>query len=196
MSTPSTAPSSTADEILACARSLVMAGGYNGFSYADIAAVVGIRKASIHHHFPNKVDLVRTLVARYREEARTGIAELERHVPDPLAQLRSYAGYWEGCITDASASFCICAMLASELPILPEEVALEVRAHFRFLAAWLASVFERGAQQGLLRLSGTARAEAEAFLAAVHGAMLSARAYGDPKMFGVVMTPLLDRLSA
>ncbi|MEA1651144.1 TetR/AcrR family transcriptional regulator [Nitrospirillum sp. BR 11164] len=189
-------PSSTADEILACARSLVMAGGYNGFSYADIAAVVGIRKASIHHHFPNKVDLVRTLIARYREEARTGIAELERHVSDPLGQLRAYTGYWEGCITDASASFCICALLASELPILPEEVALEVRAHFRFLSAWLTSVFERGTQQGLLRLSGTPRAEAEAFMAAVHGAMLSARAYDDPKMFGVITTPLLDRLSA
>ncbi len=29
-----------------------MSGGYNGFSYADIAEVVGIRKTSIHHHFP------------------------------------------------------------------------------------------------------------------------------------------------
>jgi TetR/AcrR family transcriptional repressor of nem operon len=187
--------SSTADEILACARTLVMAGGYNGFSYADIATVVGIRKASIHHHFPNKVDLVRTLVARYREEARVGIADLERHVPDPLGQLRSYAGYWEGCITDASASFCICALLASELPLLPEDVALEVRAHFRFLSAWLTSVFERGVQQGQFRPTGTPRAEAETFMATVHGAMLSARAYGDPKMFGVITTPLLDRLS-
>ena len=43
--------SSTADDILACARSLIVAGGYNGFSYADIADVVGIRKPSIHHHF-------------------------------------------------------------------------------------------------------------------------------------------------
>ncbi|MEA1675989.1 hypothetical protein [Nitrospirillum sp. BR 11163] len=139
---------------------------------------------------------MRTLVARYREEARVGIADLERHVPDPLGQLRSYAGYWEGCITDASASFCICALLASELPILPEEVALEVRAHFRFLSAWLTSVFERGAQQKLFHLAGAPRAEAETFMAAIHGAMLSARAYGDPKMFGVVTTPLLDRLSA
>jgi hypothetical protein len=29
-------------------------------------------------------------------------------------------------------------------------------------------------------------------MAAVHGAMLSARAYGDPKIFGVVTGPLLD----
>ncbi len=73
--------SSTADEILACARNLIIAGGYNGFSYADIADVVGIRKPSIHHHFPSKVDLVRTLVSRYREEVEAGIAELDATPP-------------------------------------------------------------------------------------------------------------------
>jgi len=187
--------STTSDDILACARSLIVAGGYNGFSYADIADVVGIRKASIHHHFPSKADLVRTLVARYREEAEAGIANLERQVSDPLEQLRFYAGYWEACIADASAPFCVCALLASQLPALPEEVGLEVRAHFRSLSAWLTSVLERGARHGQLQLTTNPRAEAEAFMAAVHGAMLSARAYGDPKIFGVVTGPLLQRLA-
>lgn len=185
----------TSDSILACARSLILAGGYNGFSYADIADVVGIRKASIHHHFPSKVDLVRTLLVRYREEADAGIANLERNVSDPLEQLRAYTGYWEKCITDASAPFCVCALLANELPALPQEVALEVRAHFRSLSAWLTSVLERGVQQGRLQLGKAPRVEAEVFLATVHGAMLSARAYGDPKMFGLITAPLLEQLS-
>ncbi|PRH86843.1 TetR family transcriptional regulator [Labrys okinawensis] len=187
--------STTADDILACARSLIIAGGYNGFSYADIAAVVGIRKASIHHHFPSKVDLVRTLVARYREEAEAGLANLEGQVSDPLEQIRSYTGYWEACIADASAPFCLCALLASQLPVLPEEIGVEVRAHFRSLSQWLASVLERGAQQGRLRLTSSAHDEAEAFMATVHGAMLSARAYGDPAIFGVVTGPHLRRLA-
>lgn len=187
--------STTSDDILACARSLIVAGGYNGFSYADIAVVVGIRKASIHHHFPSKVDLVRTLVARYREEAEAGMANVELHESDPLEQLRIYAGYWEACIADASAPFCICALLASELPVLPEEVRLEVRAHFRSLSAWLTSVLERGARRGQFQLMSTPRAEAEAFMATVHGAMLSARAYGDPTIFGVITGPLLERLA-
>jgi TetR/AcrR family transcriptional repressor of nem operon len=187
--------STTADDILACARGLIVVGGYNGFSYADIAEVVGIRKPSIHHHFASKVDLVRTLVSRYREEAATGLAALERNIPDPRDQLKSYLAYWEACITDATAPFCVCALLASELPMLPEEVALEVRAHFRALASWLTSVMERGKRKGRLQLSGAARVEAEAFMATVHGAMLSARAYGDPKMFGVITAPLLERLS-
>ncbi len=71
---------------------------------------------------------------------------------------------------------------------------MEVRAHFRVVSAWLTSVLERGAGQGSLRLAGPAKSEAEVFMAAVHGAMLSARAYGDPKMFGVVTRPLLQRL--
>lgn len=186
--------STKSDDILACARVLIVAGGYNGFSYADIADVVGIRKASIHHHFPTKADLVRTLVARYRAEAEAGMANLELQTPGALEKLRSYVGYWEACIADASAPFCVCALLASELPALPEEVGLEVRAHFRSLSAWLTSVIERGARHGELYLANTPRAEAEAFMAGVHGAMLSARAYGDPKMFGFVTGPLLDRL--
>jgi TetR/AcrR family transcriptional repressor of nem operon len=187
-------PSTTSDDILRCARTLIIAGGYNGFSYADISKVVGIRNASIHHHFPAKSDLVRTLVARYREEAEAGIAALERNIPDPVGQLRAYTGYWEACITDASAPFCVCALLATQIPVLPADVALEVRAHFRTLSAWLASVLERGAREGSLRLTGTPEAEAESLLATVHGAMLSARAYGDAGMFGVITHPLLARL--
>jgi TetR/AcrR family transcriptional repressor of nem operon len=186
--------STTADDILRCARTLIIAGGYNGFSYADIAKVVGIRNASIHHHFPSKSDLVRTLVARYRDEAQAGIAALERNVPGPSEQLRAYTGYWEACITDATAPFCVCALLASQIPVLPEEITLEVRAHFRALAAWLTSVLERGARQGRFQLAGTAKAEAEVLLATVHGAMLSARAYGDARMFGAVVHPVLERL--
>lgn len=184
----------TADDILACARTLIVAGGYNGFSYADISKQVGIRNASIHHHFPSKAGLVRALVAGYRREAEAGIAELERRVPDAAGQLRAYLGYWESCIADASNPFCICAMLAGEIPILPDDVVHEVRGHFRVLSAWLTSVLERGAKQGSLRLTATAKVEAEGILAAVHGAMLSARAYGDPKIFRTITAPLLQRL--
>jgi TetR/AcrR family transcriptional repressor of nem operon len=189
-------PSTKADDVLRCARSLIIRGGYNGFSYADISKVVGIRNASIHHHFPSKADLVRTLVAQYRAEAEAGLAALERNVTDPREQLRAYIGYWEACITDGTAPFCVCALLATEIPVLPEAVALEVRAHFRNLSRWLASVLKRGAAQGRLRLVGTAKGDAEMFMATVHGAMLSARAYGDAAVFGAITRPLLDRITA
>lgn len=186
----------TSDQILASARNFIVSGGYNGFSYADIAEVVGIRKASIHHHFPSKVDLVRTLVARHRERTEIAMADLESKLPDPLALLQTYAGYWAKCIEDASVPFCVCALLASELPALPPEIAVEVRAYFRFLSSWLTKVMQRGAELGVLKFAGSAELEAETFMATVHGAMLSARAYGNPAIFDTILTPTVQRLSA
>jgi TetR/AcrR family transcriptional repressor of nem operon len=187
--------SATSDDILRCARSLIIAGGYNGFSYADISDVVGIRKASIHHHFPSKVVLVRTLLERYREEAEAGLAQVERHHSASVDQLRAYTGFWAECIGDATTAFCVCALLANEIPVLPPEIVLEVRAYFRALSAWLTAVMESGAKQGGIFLSDTARSEAEGFMATVHGAMLSARAYGDPLIFGVITTAMIERLA-
>jgi len=178
-------------EILRCAHQLIVKGGYNGFSYADISEVVGIQKASIHHHFPTKANLVCALVSQYRETAQNGIAELERKVADPLGKLRAYLGYWEKCLSDGSDPFCLCAQLASEATNLPQEITLEVRSHFRFLSSWLVSVFERGKKAGSIHLSHSPQVEAELLMALVHGAMLSARAYGDGKIFGVITQPAL-----
>ena len=185
-----------AQEITACARSLLVRGGYNSFSYADISASVHISKATIHHHFSSKAELVRTVVRRYREEARTGLEAMSQQVADPLAQLEAYTGYWATCMRDDTSSFCICAMLAAELPTIPREVEDEVRGHFLDLTAWLASVFAKGATQGVISLRTSPESEAMVFMATVHGAMLSARAYGDPDVFAAIVQPLLRRLTS
>jgi len=187
--------STTSDQILASARSFIISGGYNGFSYADISDVVGIRKASIHHHFPSKVDLVRTLVTRYREDAETGLAGLAAAVPDSRQLLEAYAGNWARCIEDSSIQFCLCALLACERPALPPEVASEVTAYFRSLSSWLTAVMERGADQGSLAIEASAEVEAEMFMATVHGAMLSARAQNTPALFNAILKPTLARLT-
>ena len=186
----------TEEEIVRCARTLLVDGGYNGFSYADIAASIGIRKASIHYYFPTKVDLVRTLVARYREEADAGFAEMTRHHPDPLDQLRAYVGFWADCIREGTNTFCLCALLATQIPVLPEPVVAEVKTYFEVLSTWLTAVLESGCEQGTFTLSDSAETEAQKFMAAVHGAMLSARALGDAKVFALITDPLLDSVAA
>jgi TetR/AcrR family transcriptional repressor of nem operon len=184
-----------AEEIVQSARALIIAGGYNSFSYADISAKVGIRKASIHHHFPTKADLVRVVVAHYRAEVREAMAAVSGTISDPVAQLRAYTGYWEACIRDGSAPFCVCAMLAAEIVVLPEEVAAEVRAHFHDLSAWIATVMQKGAAEGRLSLPRSAADEAATFMATVHGAMLSARVRGGAVTFATVIEPLFDRIA-
>ena len=185
-----------AAEIIACAQSLLAAGGYNGFSYADISGSVRISKASIHHHFPTKAGLVVRVVRQYRELARAGMAALEKQTPEPLAQLAAYVSYWADCLRDEASPICICALLAAQLPSIPREVANEVRRHFEDLAKWLTAVLSRGAKEGVLHLRGSAKSEAMTLMATVHGAMLSARAYGDPEIFRSSVQPVLKRLSS
>jgi len=181
--------------ILECARSLIAAGGYNGFSYADISADVGITKASIHHHFTKKSDLVRVLLQCYRAEARQGLAGLTAKIASPLARLRAYAAWWSTCIGDGSMPICICAMLSAEVPALPAEIATEIRLHFDHLANWLEGLMADGQAGKLIHLQDTPAAEAHAFMATVHGGMLSARACGDPTLFANVVGAALVRLT-
>lgn len=182
-------------EIAVYAQTLLEAGGYNSFSYANIAAQVNISKASIHHHFPSKAELVQVVVSRYRQQALQGLELMERHQPDALGALKAYADYWSGCIVGETSSFCICAMLAAELPIVPEVVAMEVRGHFQELSTWLARIMEAGQQSGQIHLSRSAALEAKAFMAEIHGAMVAARGFGDPQVFPDLVQLAIDRLT-
>jgi len=185
----------TQQKLIDSARHLIQTRGYNGFSYADVAEEVQVRKASIHHHFPAKADLARAVV----EQSRALIVEQTKTLAggafNPDEQLRMYTGYWEKCIADASAPFCVAGMLAAELPTLPDDLAGDVRLHFRDLSNWLEIVLTKGAQMGLFNLQGSARQEAESFMAMVYGAMLAARAYGDPKVFADIVEGGLKRIA-
>lgn len=186
----------TAERILDAAQHLMVTRGYNAFSYADIADVVKVSKPSIHFHFATKAVLVQKLLIRYQAIVQSNLERTSAALPDALAMLRAYAGYWEECIRNDNSPFCVCALLASELPSLPAEVAAEVTSYFRGLSAWLAATLEKGAAQGQLTLRRSAAAEAESFMASVHGAMLSARVYGKVDVFSDVVGDAITRLSA
>ena len=190
----SIALSDTAGKLVGGAAQLIMRVGYNGFSYADLSERFGIRKASIHHHFPSKVDLVVAVVEQARAGIQAQIAALEEGSTVATDQLRFYTGYWERCIKDQSAPFCLAAVLAAELPGLPEEVAPSVRGHFTDLGKWLERLFELGVEQGALRLEASPEIEAQAFMATVYGAMLAARAFDDPERFNVIVETLFRRI--
>ena len=185
----------TADRILQTAKTLMSDLGYSAFSYADISEAVEIRKASIHHHFPTKAGLVVAVLKAHRERLLEGTQYLTQTIDDPLARLAGYVQHWEGCIRDKSQPFCIAALLAAELPSLPDEVRVEVRRHFQALAGWIRQTLEEGVERHTLVLAGTPDDEAQVFMATVHGAMLSARALGTCEVFQAVTRSALQRLS-
>src|SRR5688572_22857459 len=168
----------TEQEIIDTATFLMQHRGYHAFSYADIAEQVGIRKASIHYHFPGKNDLARSVVARYRAAGRAFIEQLHRENRDPAQQLEQYIAFYYQEL-QGQPRMCLCAMLSAEMLTLPDDVRAEVQEFYREREAWLTAVLKAGQRAGTLRFTGTANQAAQTLVASIEGAMLVARAHGD-----------------
>lgn len=184
----------TAEQILEVAQALIQQRGFNAVSYADISSSIGIRNASIHYHFPSKADLGTALVKRYRERVAGDLAAITQGgFPAPQALEHYLAAYRS--VVQADGRICLCTALAGDLATLPESMCREVQAFFDLNLSWLRQSMERGRDQGTLHFSGTPLAAASAFLAAVEGAMLLARAHRKPDEFGQVGQHLLATLT-
>jgi len=183
----------TAERIMDAAQRMVQTRGYNAFSYADISALVGIRKASIHYYFPSKKDLGKELVARYRAGFRDKLDQMDNKTDDSRRKLKAYAQLYLDALRDEDR-MCLCGMLASDIATLPEEVRREVVDFFADNEAWLAKTLDEGRKAGALSFDGSAKSEAQFFLTGLQGAMLVARTYGDETRLRTIAHKLLTKL--
>lgn len=163
-----------AERIADAAEGLVQHHGYNGFSYDDVAKLVGLRKPSIHHHFATKAELVATVAQRYTHRFSEKLRAVDAAHADALKRLAAYADLFEATYAQ-DRRLCVCGMLGSEADNLPEAVALEVQGFFRANLSWLKLNFAAARQQGRLAAALSPALAAEAFLCALEGAMVVGR---------------------
>jgi TetR/AcrR family transcriptional repressor of nem operon len=185
----------TRDRILDVAQRLVQSRGFSGFSYADIAAKVGIRKASIHHHFPTKGALGRELMVRYRAAFRDAFTRIDRGAGDARSKLQRYCKLFADVLRD-DHRMCMCGMLAADFDSLPKSVRDEVRGFFDDSEAWLTTVLEEGREARTLSFEDSARIEARIVLSTLEGAMLVARSHGEVALFEAVARRIVSTLAA
>ena len=186
------APDATRSRILDVAELLVQTRGFNGFSYADIAAKVGITKASLHYHFATKADLGHTLVARYTEGFGAALDRIHINLQDVRAQLRAYVELYSGVLREGR--LCLCGMVAAEYATLPAAMQEALRVFFELNERWLAELLEQGAREGKLAYRTSAADAARMFVGALEGEMLVARTYGDPERFIAAAELLIAQL--
>lgn len=185
----------TRTHILDTAQELVQTRGYNAFSYSHIAERVGIRKASIHYHFPTKSDLGRELLSRYRADARRFLGSLDLESGGPREKLERFLALERGMLIDHER-LCLGCVFATDLATLPEEIREELQGFFDDGAAWISRVLNEGVRAGELRCCGDPEAEGRLFLSAVYGAMLAAKVYDDVSRFDTIVRGALTRLEA
>jgi len=184
----------TATRILDVAERLAQVRGFNGFSYADIAAELGITKAALHYHFASKADLGEALIGRYATRFSEALAEIDAGPSTAPAKLRSYAGLYVDVLRNQR--MCLCGMLAAEYPTLPDAMRASVVSFFDQNEAWLQKVLEQGRGDGSLQFGGSARDVARMIISCLEGAMLVTRPYDDVPRFQDAAASLVASLTS
>ncbi len=184
----------TADRILDVAERLVQVHGFNAFSYADISAELGIRKPSLHHHFPTKARLGSALIARYQDRFREALAGIRRDTDDAPTRLKAYGQLYGKVLR--KKRMCLCGVLAADFETLPRPMRAGVLSFFAVNEEWLTNVLEEGRRAKTLRFEGRAASIAAFLVSSLEGAMLLARSYGKVSRFDSVATKLFGDLAA
>jgi TetR/AcrR family transcriptional regulator, transcriptional repressor for nem operon len=187
------ADTTTAERILDAAEHLVQTRGFNSFSYADIADALGIRKPSIHHHFPTKAKLGERMLDRYNRDMEGVLERVDATSHSALVALRNYTGLYGRMLRDRNR-MCVFGMMAAEVSTLPPAVCKCIRQFFDRNEAWLAEVMRKGRRGNELSFRGSPLEAARRLLASIEGALLVARAYDDPRRFERHMAGLLADL--
>ncbi|MEM1048485.1 MAG: TetR/AcrR family transcriptional regulator [Pseudomonadota bacterium] len=173
---------STADRILDAAESRVQTAGYNGFSFRDLAEDVGIKSASVHHHFPTKEALVTRLTDRYTDRFFAGLKDKS----DASGRVGAYrAAFRQAFLNDNK--MCLCGMLGAESGGLPGAVTAATHQFFDRIVAHLA--------ESLASVSAKPRQRALAIVARLEGAMILARACGTVEVFDEATRGMEDELA-
>ena len=155
-----------ADDIMNSAERRIRIGGFNGFSFRDIASDVGVKSSSVHYHFPTKEKLAAAVLRRYTEYVAKLIDEESADGADPIAVwIRAFRS-----TVRAKDHMCPAAVLGAGAMDLPLEVAVEVKAFFRMCLDKLVA-------------AGIAKGNATEFLSTITGALVVANALGDPAIY-------------
>ena len=183
----------TKTEILDYAEHAARSRGFDGFSYADLASAVGIRKASIHYHFPAKADLSVALMDRYMSEMARACAQIDAVCDTGEAKLNAIIDHYRRAL-NGGKTVCLCVSFTTNRESLPHEVMDLIGDYRAMMIAWIKAVFELGFTDKTISNVDHPAREAHATLALLEGAHLAARANGDILAFDTAVELVVLRL--
>ncbi len=183
----------TKTKLLDCAEHLARARGIDGFSYADMAQEIAIRKASIHYHFATKSDLSLALITRYSDNFTSLLSAIDDKKHNAAQALQSYINLYRDAL-GAGDTICLCIAFSVAKESLSDDVMQQLKLFRAKNIKWLTAQFETAKTDDSVINIGNPEAEAYACLANVEGAHVMARSAQDLNIFDKGTALLKSRL--
>lgn len=168
------------NDILLVSQELIQLKGYNGFSYRDIAAAVGVKTSSIHYHFPTKENLVINVVSNYLNIVLQGLDNIDNNAHyDTVTKLSKSLDFIFEHTFFTDKRMCLAGMLTAELMTLSDEILACLKHFFLKLESRLTDLLEEGAKNKTLKLQQSPQHLAQTIISLIEGGLLMARLYED-----------------
>ncbi len=168
-------------KILDIAKDLIHRVGINAMSYQHISDAVGIRKASIHHHFPKKENLIEELL----KQCQVSYGNNYQHIvegPELAPQkLRQLAGAFKDGLQ--KEQLCLVGAISTDLNTLQSRSCSILEETIQNTVDIFAVTFKQGQEEGSLSFTGTVEESAYAFFSFLVGMQIVARVNGGVKAF-------------
>ena len=174
MSSSSTIAGGTREQIVDVARNLIRTRSYLGFSFQDVADQVGIRKASLYHHFATKEALGIEVLNESIQGFRRWSTSKERK-PDEV--IDAYCRMLRNSL-HAGDGVCPTGALAPGWGLIGDELRRAVRDLRNEHVNWLTKVFIGDKSFGGAKHSAAMARSAGFVFVVCQGALLSARITG------------------
>lgn len=158
----------TRDALIDAGENLMRTRGYAAFSYADLAETIGIRKASIHHHFPTKEELGIAIVENYIARVCEDFERIE--VDHRTVAKRLEAFFLMFRASSEGGLLPLCGALAAEMAALPLGLQRLTQRFFDVQLKWLTAILSNGIDNGEIPRGGGARKKAFLLLSVLEGA--------------------------
>jgi len=163
-------------EILMLAGEMIQTKGYDSFSYNDLSLRLGIRKASIHHHFPKKQELGLAYL-KYRFELAKDIEnQLRNSKMNSLQKLQAFLDLGGKSIEEKK--ICPVSSFQADRWNINEEMKGVLTKIEETEMSMLTSILEDGRSSEELFFVGEAKDQASLILSSMKGAILYAQGQG------------------
>lgn len=185
----------TREAILELTQELIQTKGYNSFSYGDISEKLGIKRASIHYYFPQKVDLGVAVTIRYTDNFKEMLNSIEKDktIPYPKKIEQYFGAFVE--ISSTKIKICLGGALGGEYIVLPELVQVEVQKFFDINLRFLEKVLKDGLKSGELNLSNTPKEVAYLIFSSLEGGLIIARSKNKPQHYTKLVKSIILSLT-
>ena len=167
-------------KIIDIAERMIREGGYNAFSFREIAKEIGIKSSSVHYYFPTKEDLGAKVAECYTQKFLNALGNVEALISENEKPTKHYIQTFKRAFVE-DKRMCLCGLLGAEINALPEKVAEQTKLFFSENIKWLEKAYT-------LQKEENPKQKATRLLASLEGAMIMALVTNHEDVFNSLLS--------